>query len=809
MTNRFCIILVCLIMLWVWVGAAQAPASSTVQLYRELSSVGLDAKRTYHVRDLDLDLEDIHLSLEDGTLGFLEPVEGHVTGAFFEGQGEVLIIPPDSAERASLALFTKSAVLEERFTSAYLRFDDKIAARLAAEVRPEENAGDFIARWQPAAESLASADALRLLLALSNSPPAGRAPHMLHARLSGVKLGTFDVLLDSTLPEQVSVAQTGYTEHGALYYDVWMSFLMRSVRQAKAEEENDPVRLPDYKMRVHVLPTHETEAQADVSVVCEREGMRVLLFELSRYLKVREVTQAGAPVEFIQNEAIPGSQLARRGNDVMAVVLPRPLHAGEDIKLHFSYAGSVISDAGGGLMYVGARGSWYPNRGPMMALFDMEFRYPMNLSLVATGMRTSQKQENGEQVADWKSQRPIPLAGFNLGQFTVMQAKAGATEVATYSAAVPAPAARGSLSAAVASPGFSRRLPLPENVGPSPVMPMVQTSPKPLEQQALATINFLSPLWGPYPYSTLSLTPLPGHDSQGWPTLIYLSDYCFLPDSARPPVPSSDAGYERLLFDQLMPAHEIAHQWWGDNILWASYHDQWMMESLANYSALLEIGVRDPRAFRATMERYRNDLVVPPEHGRAYTEAGPVTLGVRLSSSRFPAGFDRVLYERGAWLMYMLHSVISSAEAQRAPKADDPFIAALRAAQQEYAGKTISTAEFEKALENNLPQDARYEGNASLDWFFGSWVNGNSVPRLELRDVKLDHHNGTASGTIAQEEATKDMVTLVPIYAARGVQPPVLLGRVFADGDETNFKFKLPAGATKLLIDPYNTILRR
>ena len=789
---------------------AAAP-SATLQLYRDLGTAGLDAKRILHVRDLDLDLEDIHLSLEDGTLGFLEPVDGHVTGAFFEGQGEVLIIPPDNAERASLALFTKSAVLEEQFTSAYLRFDEKIAAKLGADVRPEEDVGNFIARWDPAARSLASADALRLLLALSNPPASGHPAHLLHARLSGVKLGTFDVMLDSSAPEQVSVAQAGYTSYGALYYDVWMSFPMRSVRQTKAkEEEKDPLRLPDYKLRVHVLPSHEIEAQADASLVCERDGMRVLLFELSRYLKVREVTQAGAPVEFIQNEAVPGSQLARRGNDVMAVVLPRPLHAGESTQLHFSYAGSVISDAGAGLMYVGARGSWYPNRGPMMASFEMEFRYPLNVTLVATGARTALNQENGEQVAEWKSDKPMPFAGFNLGHFTVMQAKTGGADVATYSAPVPAVAGGGTLSAALPSPGFSRRRPLPENVGPAPAIATVQTSPQPLEQQALATINFLSPLWGAYPYSTLSLTPLPGHDSQGWPTLIYLSDYCFLPESARPAVPSGDTAYERLLFDQLMPAHEIAHQWWGDKILWSSYHDQWIMESLANYSALMEIGAREPRAFKSTMERYRDDLLHPAtEHGPAYTEAGPVTLGVRLSSSRFPAGYDRVLYERGAWLMYMLHGVISGPAAMRAPTANDPFIAALRAVQQEFAGKTLSTAELERALEKNLPGDARYEGKTSLDWFFDSWVNGNSVPRLELRDIKLDHRSGTASGTLVQAEAAKDLITLVPIYAERGDQAPVPLGRVFADGDETSFKLKLPAGVTKLVIDPYNTILRR
>src|SRR5438874_8059320 len=41
-----------------------------------------------------------------------------------------------------------------------------------------------------------------------------------------------------------------------------------------------------------------------------------------------------------------------------------------------SYAGDVLSEAGGGLLYVGARGIWYPNRGLAAADFDLRFQYP-------------------------------------------------------------------------------------------------------------------------------------------------------------------------------------------------------------------------------------------------------------------------------------------------------------------------------------------------------------------------------------------------------------------------------------------------
>ena len=109
-------------------GAAAAAPSPALALYHQLRSVGLDEQKIFHVRDGDLDREDIHLSLTEGTIAFTREVDGHVTGAVFEGDGEILVVPPNQTERASLALFTHAAVLEEKFSTVYLRFNDNTYA---------------------------------------------------------------------------------------------------------------------------------------------------------------------------------------------------------------------------------------------------------------------------------------------------------------------------------------------------------------------------------------------------------------------------------------------------------------------------------------------------------------------------------------------------------------------------------------------------------------------------------------------------------------------------------------------------------
>src|SRR6202021_3250351 len=110
-----------------------------------------------------------------------------------------------------------------------------------------------------------------------------------------------------------------------------------------------------------------------------------LRFEWSRFRPVESVEIDWQPVEFLHNPAIEGTQLARRGNDLVAVILPEPAQTGQKHELRFVYGGEVVAEAGAGLLYVGEHGTWYPNRGLVMADFDLEFHYPAAWTLVATG----------------------------------------------------------------------------------------------------------------------------------------------------------------------------------------------------------------------------------------------------------------------------------------------------------------------------------------------------------------------------------------------------------------------------------------
>ncbi len=313
---------------------------------------------------------------------------------------------------------------------------------------------------------------------------------------------------------------------------------------------------------------------------------------------------------------------------------------------------------------------------------------------------------------------------------------------------------------------------------------------------------------GPYPFSSLALTERPGGDSQGWPGLIFLSNYVYLrPDQLQA---LKIEPIDRLMYLHVMMPHEVAHQWYGDKISWASYHEQWLLEALANYCALMLLERNDPADVQTALQDYRQLLALKSKSGRAFVEAGPVTLGGRLSSSQFPNGYNFITYGRGTWLMHMLRTMFRDASRTSAnPEGSDAvFLGLLRQLVDQYQGKEITNLEFEQAVESVLPKSLWFENRQSLDWFFDGWVNGTAFPRFELTDVKSASRAGvnTMSGTIHQTSAPSDLVTSIPIYGVVG-DKKIYLARVFAEGEETRFSLPAPPTVKRLVLDPYQTVL--
>ena len=763
---------------------AQNPPSEALGLYRQFLHPVFSAADVHHIRGVEIDRDDLHIVLTDGVIGLMEPVAGHVTGAFFEGEGQILLIPPDRAERTSLALFTRSGVLDTQFQTACLRFfDDKLVDALRRGFRPESGGGRYIEKWQDIAVAIAPMDATDLLQAATDS--AASSSQMLHMRVASTALGIFDVAFNINAPEQIRVAQPARA-NDVDFYNVWTQFRMRSVREAgkSGAPRGAAIHASDFRIHSRITPPTNIAGEAELTLTAQRTGQRTIILQLSRYLRVSSASMNGKPVEFIQNEAVSGSDLARRGDDLVAVVLPTTLEQDRPAKLVLKYSGPVMSDAGDELIHVGARGIWYPSPEPSFANFDLTFEYPSGWTLAATGRRVSTSTQNGVQTSRFLSDKPIPHAGFNIGRFETATASSKNVVIDVYAAKTA-----------------GRALTEGRQIHPDPSKELPE-----IADRAARAVGVLSGELGPFPYSHLEISQLPAALSQSWPGLIYLSTLAFLTNAERSAI-GIRGTFSDLLAGHLMLDHEIAHQWWGDAVDSQSYRDEWIIEALANYCAAAMLEREDPAKMRIILEHYRNQLLTITQNG-VLDNAGPVTLGARLTSSLFPDAYEAVVYGRGTWLVHMLRIMLRLASGR---DDDTLFYAALNNLLSKSAGGKISTRDLQHAFEQVLPPSLFYEGQRSLDWFFDSWVNSAAIPRFSLEGVQFSTSGVKlrVKGAVHEEFADKDMVTAMPLYAVDQDGRPHFLAFVFVDEEKTEFELSAPAGTKDVQLDPEKTVLRR
>jgi hypothetical protein len=120
--------------------AAQTPAlPAAAAVWNALSAPAMDPTKFAHAENVVIARDAIRITLIDGTIQFLQPVNGIVFGAVFRGTGRLEAVPPNPLEAHQLLLFTKQSKLDMTFTEATFSFTDTFAEEIANEVRFQAN----------------------------------------------------------------------------------------------------------------------------------------------------------------------------------------------------------------------------------------------------------------------------------------------------------------------------------------------------------------------------------------------------------------------------------------------------------------------------------------------------------------------------------------------------------------------------------------------------------------------------------------------------------------------------------------------
>ena len=789
-------------------GQALAYANSD-PVYRELRSLGPGETFRFDNFKFSVDVGDFQF--EKGTLTWLRPVQGVVTGAVFVGEGHFHLRAVTNLDVHEINRRTGAEEVNEDFTEVVFRFTGEqrkiLLAGLGSNTDASGEAATAFSSWQERmrhrreiplgftegilnGESMDNVDA-DVLAAIYN--PAH--PPSFNAYIRGKKhkdLRFFARTRVGAIPQLDSpeeIALINFDPQG-MEDGIWYLAHLKSEyvsHRASSEQERRLFATKHYKIETVIAKNQHLFSSSTITFSPLIAGERVMKFGLLPNLRVsRVLDERGQNLYFIQE--------SRKQDGSFYVILPSAPEVGKDSSITIEYAGDkVIENAGGGSFYVLARTAWYPNLNGFgeHVPYDLTFKVPHRYKVVSVGKLQNESIEGDLAVSHWVTPIPVAVAGFNYGDYKEMEMP---DEITHYK-----------ISGYYLSelPDSLRRFQILQTMAPTSMT-------KYALEQTRAQLQICTLFFGKSPYEDVSITEQPDFNfGQSWPNLVYLPISAYTDSTQRwmlfGHIDNNFSG-----FVQEVTPHEVAHQWWGHTVGWASYHDQWLSEGFAEFSASLFLqnatGKDWHKEYVEFWDRLRRRLLDKNNFGIAPNDAGPLWMGLRLISPRSGNAYQNVTYPKGAYVLEMLRSIMYSQE-----DGDKGFIAMMHDFVDSHRERAASTESFKAIAEKHMTKLMDVDGNHRLDWFFDEWVYGTEIPRYQFEYQVTPTEDGKAKLhlTLTQSEVDNHFFMLVPIFADFG-KGWVRIGQMGAVGNSTrSTDAVLPAVPKKVAMNAYKEILER
>ena len=783
-------------------------------VYRQLRDLGLGA--TYYCENATLPLDVGTFVFKAGTLTFLAPVNGMQTGAVFVGQGHFTLKPLVAIDKQEIVRRSGGETVEEDFSEVVFRFTNGLYPRLAKvgskQVDTPPQAEQALQRWRSRMrhrheapegftqavledENIDNVDA-DMLAAIHNPqhPPfinayMSGAPHKDLRFFIRTRVGAVPQL-DS--PEEVALVNC----NGSGMDDgIWYSQHLYGELKAQTANSREDRRL--FATRRYVIETtvgknNHFFSRETIFFEPLVEGERVLKFGLLPTLRVsRVVDEDGKDLHFIQeNKKEDGSFYA---------VLDAALPLKKEHSLTIEYGGDkVLYDAGGGSYYVGARESWYPNLNGFgeKALYDLTFKVPRSNVVISVGKLQGESTEEGFAVSHWVTEVPVAVAGFNYGKYQKLDI---ADTITHYNIS-----------------GYYIQ-DLPDNLARFRNGPLGSMAPRSMTnyalEQARAQMQLCTLYFGKAPYGNVAITEQPNFNfGQSWPSLVYLPISAYIDSTQRwmlfGHIDNNFSG-----FVQEVTPHEVAHQWFGHSVGWASYHDQWLSEGFADFAAGLfleeAVGPKWQKDYLEYWDRQKRRILEKNNFGVAPNDAGPLWLGLRLISPHSEQAYQGITYSKGAYVLLMLKSMMYNEQAKGA-NPNQAFMDMMHDFMESHQNAPASTESFQSIAEKHITKAMDLQGNGKLDWFFHEWVYDTKVPRYEFKyDIKPEGSGAVVRMEITQSEVDANFAMLVPVFGDFG-QGMMRLGQLGVVGNATKTAiFHLDRAPKKMALNYYKDVLAR
>jgi len=835
-----------------WSAVAAAPLAASSEpldpTYAALRSARPDG-RSMRVDGATLERAAFRFTFEQGMLHFLTTVDGRTVGAVFLGSGHYRLEPATEGERRHLALLSGDSQLEswsDSFDRLLLLFTDDTFEALSidhpvvtASPDPRARAAfDDLFAWQRDPDHFATNFHLRLLFDLLNRPQHNDGVFL--ALIDGQELSPALAAVDPLGADAIGLATDLGGEDVALYSGdkarsgFWyLSHRAWELERHRTSPYLQPADATHYRIETRVVDNTELDGETTITMKVVTPSLRVLPIQLMRKLRISAVDWApGAGDSGADWRPAAWIQEQEKEDANAAVVLPVALDAGSQISLRLHYSGKeVLADVGDGNYVVGARDSWYPNLGSFtdLANFDLVFHTPPHTEVVATGTKRSATQADGETTSAWSSGVPMRVAGFNYGHFKRFERDDAESKLKLEVFTNPGTpdilrqidaairSAAGQRFSATGGASLDNPSPTDFNVGQMPTFSGYNTAA--LADSALVdgvnSARVFTTYFGQTQFDHVAVTQQSQWNfGQSWPTLVFLPYLSFIHGGIR-----QQLGLQGIRDEDLegLAFHELSHQWWGHEVGWASYHDQWLSEGFAQFSAglVLEFAHGHDAADHFYEQLRRFLFERPAGNALVNSNAGPISLGWRLASWKSPSAYQAVVYGKGAFLLHMLRMMMRDGAA---PNPDYRFITMMHDFVATWSGKNPSTADFQAIVEKHMAPSMNATGDGKMTWFFDQWYERTAIPKLESElAANRDGDAYRIHGWISQSGVDSYFRTLVPVYvelpgkkrkesiAARVAAFPM----IGTARRQVDFRVKLPAKPLKVEINSHFDVLAR
>jgi aminopeptidase N len=514
------------------------------------------------------------------------------------------------------------------------------------------------------------------------------------------------------------------------------------------DAERSALHLDHVDLAIEVRPDTQTLQGVGTLTLRTSAPQRRLLIDLDKNLPVSAISIDGKPLR-------PGAWSNPEGRLVIA--LPQPLATG---------AKAVVRIAYGGTPHVAVRAPWddgivwgrTPDGKPWVAttaegygcdlfwpcldfprgepdMVDLHITVPAGLSAPSNGLlQRVEKLPDGRTTWHWKARSPNPYSV--------------ALNIAPYKEVSGTYASR-----------FGREIPMTYWY-----LPGREAKAQALFAEFAPTLDFFEEVLGPYPWfdEKVGVVETPHLGMEHQTINAYGNNYKKTP-----------AGFDEIF------QHELAHEWFGNQMSAANWDDYWLHEGYAQYFQPLYGRWREGEARYATMmDQFRNQIlnVAPIVSGKIRTEEEVYEI-----ENGGPGGD---IYVKGAWVLHTLRNLIGDKDFWEVTRRlvygrPDPKPG-------NFQPRFASTPEY-IAIVNQVT-------GKGLSWFFDVYLRQAALPEL-------------------LQTRTEDQLTLR--WQAPGGKPFPLPVEVEVDGKTHTVamtggagSITVPAGA-HVVLDPASRILKR